>query len=151
MWAIRQSGDYSFIEVNRRLRHLYPEIIAETISGIERAGGTVFREAKSDLIRVNDEFTVSIVLARCEATASGSLRWNIRLDAGLSPDITVAIRMNRENDAALDYYFLPKIDVCFLRLRLSEFNGISLDAYRFDSLQHFFDLTARTNILEVSA
>ena len=36
------------------------------------------------------------------------------------------------------------------RLRLAEDNGISLDAYRFETLDAFFGLAARVELLEVA-
>ena len=36
------------------------------------------------------------------------------------------------------------------RIRLAEHNGISLDAYRFDSLEALFELAARAKLLEVA-
>ena len=60
---------------------------------------------------MNGEFTASLVVARCRRTESGSLRWSIRLDTGLAPDITVAARMDEENSLDPDYYLLPAIDI----------------------------------------
>ena len=67
-------------------------------------------------------------------TGAGSYRWLIRLDSGLAPDITVAVRMDADNRAALDYYLLPRIDMTFEKLLLAEDNGVSLDTYRFATL-----------------
>ena len=36
------------------------------------------------------------------------------------------------------------------QLRLAKQNGLSLDAYRFDSLDFFFDMAGRAKILEVA-
>jgi hypothetical protein len=36
------------------------------------------------------------------------------------------------------------------RVRLAEYNGVSLDAYRFDTLELFFDLAARVELMEVA-
>ncbi len=47
-----------------------------------------------------------IVLARARQKVDGSVRWLIRVDAGLRPDITVAVRMDAENRNPLDYYLL---------------------------------------------
>ena len=58
--------------------------------------------------------------------------------------------MDQPNQKALDYYLLPRIDMTAPRLRLAEDNGISLDAYRFDTLEAFFDLAARIRLLEVA-
>jgi len=142
--------DYSYQEINRYLRRLYPEIVEDAIRKIQALGGTVRREVQNDLLVVNDELTVSVVLARCQKTETGSLRWNIRLDTGLRPDITIAIRMDAENKKALDYYLLPSLDVENPKLRLAENNHLALDAYRFDDLQPFFLLTERVALPEAA-
>lgn len=135
--------DYRFIEINRALRALHADVVGQTIRGIEAAGGQVEMDRETDLLRVNQEFTASIVIARCFERPSGA-RWKIRFDAGLRPDITVAVRMDRSNDAALDYYLLPRIDLGQLtKLRLAQANSVLLDAYRFDSLEGLFYLSRR--------
>ena len=141
--------DYRYVEINRTLRRMHPQIIADTIAGIEKAGGRAKQDAVTDLLTVNDEFTASIVVVRCQTTAAGSLRWQIRFDVGLWPDITIAVRMDERNREPVDYYLLPRIDMTVPRLRLAQDNGISLDAYRFDSLEPLFGLAARTRLLEV--
>ena len=140
------SRDYDYIEINRVLRTMHPEVVAQTTDAIERLGGAVRRDPTTDLLTVNDEFTASIVISRSFQTPGGALRWKIRLDAGLHPDITVALRMNLNNRDVLDYYLLPRIDIAVATLRLREENGFSLDAYRFDSLDSFFYLAGRTRI-----
>jgi hypothetical protein len=142
--------DYQYIEINRTLRRMFPHIVADTIAGIVNVGGQVRKDPITDLLTINDEFTTSIVIIRCRETAAGSLRWHLRFDMGLRTDITIALRMNRSNKAPLDYYLLPRIDMTGDRLRLAEYNGISLDAYRFESLEALFDLAARAKLLEVA-
>jgi hypothetical protein len=56
------------------------------------------------------------------------------------------VRMDQANRQAYDYYLLPTIDISMPRLRLREENGFFLDAYRFDSLDSFFYLAARTQL-----
>ena len=73
------------------------------------------------------------------------MRWQIRFDTGLWPDITVAIRMDQPNRD-----LLPRIDMTEPRLRLAEDNGVSLDSYRFESLDAFYNLATRTDLLEVA-
>jgi DNA invertase Pin-like site-specific DNA recombinase len=141
--------DYSYIETNRSLRALHPGIVASAIAGIEKAGGRI-AQGDRGLLRLNDEFTVSIVLARCMETLTGSARWQIRLDTSLLPDITVAIRMDRSNTQILDYYLLPRLDMTVSRLRLAEANGVSIDCYRFESLDYLFELGARIHLQEVA-
>jgi hypothetical protein len=140
--------DYRYIEINRHLRRLYPGVITDTIARIEELGGAVVRSPVTDLLTINGEFTASLVLARCQQTKTGLLRWKIRLDTGLMPDLTVAIRMDSANREPLDYYLLPQLDMASSRLRLAEENGIMLDAYRFDSLDFFFGMAERMRITE---
>ena len=142
--------DYSFIEINRRLRQQYPEIIASTVRKLEDLGASATRDQSTDLLLINGELRVSIVLCRHLSTAAGSSRWIVRLDEGLRPDITIAIRMNASNDAPRDYYLLPAIDMTWENLRVAEDNGVYLDAYRFDSLDYFFGMAERCRIEEAA-
>ncbi len=142
--------DYRYVEVNRALRQMHPTVVTTTVAELERIGGRVARDPLTDLLSINGEFTTSIVIARCRETASGSLRWHIRFDTSLHPDLTIAVRMERQNLLVRDYYILPRIDLTVSRLRLAEHNGVSLDAYRFETLDTFFNLAARTKLLEVA-
>lgn len=139
----RPERDFRYIQINQRLRGLYPGIVQDVVARVEGAGGHA--EAPNDvgLIRVNDEFTLSIVIARCHETAAGAYRWRLHFDTVLAPDITVAVRMGPGNERALDYYLFPRIDLTEGRLRLAEENGFSIDAYRFDELRELFELAAR--------
>jgi DNA invertase Pin-like site-specific DNA recombinase len=135
--------DYRYLGINRELRRLYPGVVSEVTDGIRAAGGSVARDATTDLLTINSEFTASLVVVRCVQTAAGSLRWKIRIDTALKPDLTIAVRMNAENSQALDYYLLPRLDMHQAVLRLCEYNGLSLDAYRFDSLERLYKLATR--------
>ena len=138
--------DYEYVEINRVLRSMHAGVVTEAIKAIERLGGTVRTDPTTDLMTVNDEFTTSIVISRSCQLLNGGLRWKLRLDTGLRPDITVAIRMDEANRGVFDYYLLPSIDISMAKLRLREENGFFLDAYRFDSLDSFFYLAARTQV-----
>jgi DNA invertase Pin-like site-specific DNA recombinase len=136
--------DYRYIEVNRALRDMHPEIVANAIGEIRSAGGKVEQDPKTDLLRINEEFSASIVVVRCFQTPAGLLRWKVRLDTGLRPDITVAVRMDPDNRSARDHYLLPWIDVGQSpQLKLAEDNGLYFDAYRFDSMEPLFYLSRR--------
>ena len=138
--------DYGFLEINRLLRRLHPEIVQRAEAEIIAIGGHIQRDVASDLLRINDEFTVSIVLARCLINARGGGQWKIRLDTSLCPDITIAVRLDHQNGAALDYYLLPWLDLGPTQLRLRESNGVLLDGYRFDSLDMLYRMAARSRI-----
>lgn len=143
--------DYRYIEINRHLRRMHVDVVADTIRTIEDLGGTVERNPATDILRINNEFTASVVIARCQYTSAGSSRWKIRLDTGLTPDITVAIRMDSSNLTPLDYYLLPMFEMTTDHLRLADENGLMLDAFRFDTMEFFFAMTERIRIQEIAA
>ncbi|MBZ9797761.1 recombinase family protein [Mesorhizobium sp. ES1-4] len=142
--------DYRYLETNRALRRMHPNVVAEVIEGIKAAGGTVEQEPSTDILTVNHEFTTCIVVVRCFHTGAGSLRWKLRLDTALNPDLTVAIRMDPRNAQPRDYYLLPRLDMHTAVLRLCEHNGLSLDAYRFDTLETLYAMSQRTPIEEAA-
>ena len=143
--------DYRYVEINRALRRMHAEVVTEAITAIEAIGGVVSRDPATDLLTVNCEFTASIAIARCQHTQAGSKRWKIRLDTGLAPDLTVALRMDSANEAVLDYYLLPLSILDTNRIRLTEENGLMLDAFRFDTLDFFFAMAERSLISELAA
>jgi hypothetical protein len=140
--------DYGYIEINRNLRRMFPTVVEDMLRHIRDLGGSVRRELASGLVIINDEFSISLVIARCEETKAGSLRWTIRLETGLAPDITVAARMAPDNREIQDYYLLPSIDMNAAKLRLAEDNGLGLDIYRQDSLDRLYDLARRVPLRE---
>ncbi len=142
--------DFRFLEINRHLRKLHPQVISDVVDGLLRAGGEIARNPDTDLLTINDMVTASIVLARSRRTAAGSLRWAIRFDQGLLPDLTVAVRMDAANEAPLDYFIFPALDMSPGRLPLREENGIFVDAYRFDTLDFFFGIAAQVPIEEAA-
>lgn len=142
--------DYRYIEINRALRKFHSATVEETIRKIEKMGGIVRQDDPSEMLIINEELRASVVICRCHHTQNGSRRWNIRLDSGLLPDITIVVRMDADNEKPLDYYLLPALDIENPKLRLTDNNGLALDAYRFDELEPFFLLTERVTIWEVA-
>jgi len=138
--------DYAFLGINKRLRERYPVEINQIVTVIEEMGGLVEREKTTDLLIINREFNASLVIARCQSTAAGSLRWNVRFDTSLRPDITIVARMDEGNNKIHDFYLLPTRDVQKKRILLAQYNGAFWDSYRFDSLDFLFAMVRRTSI-----
>ncbi|MBN3812873.1 MULTISPECIES: recombinase family protein [Paraburkholderia] len=138
--------DYQYLEINRFLRRLHPEIVQETESKISEVGGEVSRDLATDMLRVNEEFSVSLVLSRCQVTASGQNRWKVRFDQSLLPDITVAVRLNEKNDAPLDYYLLPRLDFSHPGIRLGDCNPVEFESYRFETLEYLYTMAERARL-----
>ena len=125
---------------------MHQRVLNDAVEGIEGAGGYVSIDGATDLLTLNEEFTTSVVIARCFSIPTGARRWKVRIDASLRPDITLAIRMDHDNRDVLDYYLLPRIDISEPRLHLTEENGFMVDTYRCESIQAFYALAARTQI-----
>ena len=138
--------DYRFLEINRALRQMHPNVVAQTERRIADLGGQVSRDPATDMLAVNREFTASIVLARCNQLDSGSHRWRVRFDTSLQPDITVAVRLEPSNRTALDYYLLPRLDFNEARLSLTDHNSIEVESYRFETLDYLYAMAERARV-----
>ncbi|MGV3725073.1 recombinase family protein [Hydrogenophaga sp.] len=142
--------DYKYLEINRLLRTLHPDILNSTVANIEAMNGRVRWDEKTDLLHVNNEFTASIVLARCQLLERGRRFWKVRLDTSLNPDISVVVRLSPGNEDALDYYLLPRLDFGTSKIRLAEHNAMELESYRFDTLDYFYGMGAQTKLRRVA-
>ena len=138
--------DYEYLRINRALRKKHADVVEDTIRQLADLKASTERDERTDLLLVNGEFTASIVIARCRQTEAGHLRWLIRLEQKLAPDITIVVRMNPSNETALDYYLFPRLALDQWQLRLDEFNGAALDTYRFDTLDYFWFLAKRARV-----
>lgn len=138
--------DYRYIEANRFLRKLHPDIVEDTEHRIADLGGSVERDLATDILAINGEFSVSIVLARCQTSLSGRNRWKVRFDTSLLPDVTVAVRLDQQNTAPMDYYLLPHLDFSRQRINLAERNPAEFESYRFDTLDYLYGMAARAKL-----
>jgi DNA invertase Pin-like site-specific DNA recombinase len=142
--------DLSYIADNRHIRHMYPDVVASVVARIEQLHGTVSQDQETDLLTINGEVTASLVICRCTQTVGGQNRWKIQFDAGLRPDITIAVRLAANNRDVLDYFLIPALDVECPDIRLKDYNCVALETYRFDELEAFFLLTERVPLWEVA-
>ena len=138
--------DYRFLEINRALRRMHPEVVSQTERRIADLGGHVSRDPATEMLNVNREFSASIVLARCKTLDNGGRRWRVRFDTSLQPDITVAVRLDEANQQAIDYYLLPRLDLGAPRISLFEHNPIEFESYRFETLDYLYAMAERTRV-----
>lgn len=137
--------DYSFVEINRRLRSLYPSMVSDLIDRLGHVGAQVERFS-SDWLLINGQYSAAMVLSRCKSTVSGGLRWPVRIDGAVAPDITILVRMDPSNARPADFYLLPIMDLERPKFLLCEENGAHLDTYQFDSLDYFTEVSRRQRI-----
>ena len=86
------------------------------------------------------------MLSRCRQTPAGSLRWWIRINEQIAPDITILVRMDPSNEIASDFYLFPLMDLNEPKLLLCETNGAYLDTFQFDNLDYFTHLATREKL-----
>lgn len=138
--------DFTYVQVNRRIRQLYPHLLDDTIGRLEAVGASVATHQDTDHLLVNDEYTAAILISRCRQTAGGTTRWTMRLSDRKLPDITVLVRMDPVNEQPCDFYLLPLADIRMPTLRLGQYNAAYVDAYRCDTLDGFAQLALRARI-----
>lgn len=119
--------DYRYIAINQALRRMHPDVETAVVQGLSEVGLSICPTSFSGLVEVNAEFSLSVIIARCQRKPANSLRWRLRFETGLRPDITVAVRIDPGNQKPFDYYLLPHIDIACARLDLAENNRLKLD------------------------
>jgi hypothetical protein len=133
-----------------RLAACYAVTQREVLEGLKAQGSAAWQDLATDRVIVNDEISLSVVIVRCTPTPTGLLRWKIRFDTSQRPDITLVVRMDTNNLQPFDYYLFPRLDVAAERLRLAEDNDLTLDAYRFETLDFFYEIAAPVRIAEAA-
>lgn len=132
--------DYEYLAINRQLRAAHPHLMGDMIQDLQTMGAIVERDAESEVLVINGLYSASLYLARCRATAAGSLRWRFRVPSVRIADIHIVVRMDPSNEQPTDYYLLPTIDLDMPELKLTEFNGAAIDTFRFESLEFFLGM-----------
>ena len=142
--------DFAYVEVNRNLRRRHADLISSILDELLALGATVSVDSQTDLLKINSEYSASLILARCRETSAGNLRWHLRFDESLNPDIIIAARLKPGNEDIMDYYLMPRIDVLRERLNLKPHNSLIWDVYRFQNLNFFMELARRTRLEEAA-
>ncbi len=141
--------DYKYLEVNKYLRELHQDTIQNTIQSLIDCGAEIKLNEAQNLLMVNDMFSASLVISRCNALNNGKYRWKVRFDTILNPDITIAVRMKADNKMVLDYYLLPALDFKIPNIKLDEQNTDLLDSYRFENLDYLYEMAKCISIREL--
>ena len=138
--------DFEYIEINKRLRELHPNLLGDVVQDLETVGAIVDHDPESRLLTINETYTAAMCLSRCRQAAEQSPKWLVRFDREAAADITIVVRMDPANDMPSDYYLIPRLDIEWAKLSLSEHNGALIDTYRFDSLGFFRDMASCVSV-----
>ena len=142
--------NFEYIEINRRLRQAYPNLLGDVVQDLETVGATIEHDEQSNLMVINGLYSASMILSRCRQTATGAHRWLVRFGEKPMPDIMIVVRMDPANDQPSDYYLIPRLEVEWPKLLLHEHNGARIDTYRFDTLAFFLGLAKCARIEEAA-
>ncbi|WP_258524890.1 recombinase family protein [Serratia quinivorans] len=129
--------DYGYIQTNKMLRSKYIEIIKCIYNKIKLKNVEI---SDGKILVVNNYLKLSLILSRCRKTQCGNLRWIVKFDRSLNPDISIVVRMDSTNSTPVDYYILPSLDFLEQELRIRENNSMFLELYRFSDLNLFLDM-----------
>ncbi|TGQ04126.1 MULTISPECIES: recombinase family protein [unclassified Mesorhizobium] len=136
--------NWQFITSRERLASVRAQAIADLLDAIERTGGKATYHRGADLLRVNDEFTVAVEIARCRASDHGYPFWSMDTQRQSVADIFVLIRMRPGDLVIRDYLIAPASEIVG-KSQLAANNGAQLDTYLFSTLDPLVKLSARAS------
>ncbi|MFP8416569.1 recombinase family protein [Enterobacter hormaechei] len=135
--------DYSYLEIKKQIAEHNLSFIDTLVQDIYRYGGWGSIQEDGSLY-INDEFSISTHLIRCQRLSSGKLRWKIKFNMLHRYDCMIFPRLDSSNNTVVDYFIFPAIDILHSDLTLHENNGFILELYRFDDLSCLERLVKRT-------
>jgi len=74
--------DYRYVETNRELRKLHPDILREVLDGLRATGSDAWQDLQTDRVIVNGEFSLSVVVACGSACKKAPLSGVIGVQQG---------------------------------------------------------------------
>ncbi|MEI9406871.1 recombinase family protein [Mesorhizobium sp. Cs1330R2N1] len=140
------SANYRKLDVSNRLKQIRQHIVEDLISNIGKAGGSALYDPKTNLMRVNEEFSVAIWIARYRTIVTGYPRWIFRNRGLVGPDVTILIRMEPDHDTVRDFLIAPAHEARSAHRMLKADNGTRLDAFLFASLNPVVEMARRQSI-----
>ncbi|WP_292590631.1 recombinase family protein [Mesorhizobium sp.] len=139
------SANYRYFNVITQLHRRRLEIIQDLVAAIGKAGGLANYDSRTQLIRVNDEFTIAMWIARCRPSPYGYSHCPFHRRR-LTGDVSVLIRMLPDNLTVRDYLIAPVWEAERAAPMLSPNNGVRFDAFLFQSLDPLVEIARRAPI-----
>ncbi|WP_280952546.1 recombinase family protein [Mesorhizobium sp. WSM3859] len=140
------SANYRKLDVSNRLNQIRQQTIDDLMSNIAKAGGFARYDPKTKLMRVNDEFSVAIWIARRRIIVTGYPRWIFWNRGLVGPDVTILIRMKSDHQTVRDFLIAPVHEAQSAPRMLNANNGVRLDAFLFASLDPVVEMARREPI-----
>jgi DNA invertase Pin-like site-specific DNA recombinase len=94
----------------RSLDQIRARIIAELIARLQATGLSASREGRTSILQVSNGLRATIFVSRFVPTKTSEGYWVLRGRRQRQPDLTVTVRMARNNEDVADYFVLPTAD-----------------------------------------
>jgi hypothetical protein len=107
----------------------------ELLSAIQAAGRSAAFDAASGRVTIAPALTVSVLIARCQRLATGSLRWPVRHRIDPNARLTLLVRMREDNESFLDFHLLPNRPPLNSRLNFRKRRQAEIRPYRLTSIE----------------
>ncbi|MDX8521152.1 recombinase family protein [Mesorhizobium dulcispinae] len=136
--------NWQFIASKEPLAMVRMQEIETLLATIGNAGGKAIYDKENDLLRINDEFTVAIEIARCSTSDYGYPFWSLNTQRQSLADIFTLIRM-RPGDLVIRDYLIAPVPEIVGKSELRANNGAHLDTYLFPTLTPLARLAERAS------
>lgn len=139
--GLRPKRDLSLISIDGVVRRLRASVAEAVQEGILARGGSVERLRGRCRYLINGEITASICVARRIKRDRSTLRWLVKR-GGTDDDLTIMVMMDRHEERAACYYFLPA-DRIGPGLLVASNNPVHVEVFRSDDLEPLWRVCAR--------
>lgn len=120
-----------------RVNSAFDDLRVAVIAQIEASGATAKDAAHRSLLKINDHFTLRIVLLtpRLRLDRRGSRHWRLLVRTQMDHDLTLAARLDDTDFAILDYYLLPQFAFDGITVALGDSSWARYNSFRIASLK----------------
>ncbi|WP_292317333.1 recombinase family protein [Mesorhizobium sp.] len=140
------SANYHYFRVITQLLRRRMGIVEGLAAAVGQAGGLAIYDAKTQLLTINESFSVAVWIARGRSSPYGYSHWPFLKRRLLGADISVLIRVLPDNVTVRDYFIAPAWIAEQAPPMLSPNNGVRLDAFLFPSLEPLVAMARRVSI-----
>jgi DNA invertase Pin-like site-specific DNA recombinase len=123
--------DFDWVDRRNDFDEILKDTVADLAGGLEKAGLVARFEPGIDVLAINDQFAISLRIARCWRGSDRKPIWTILRRICLPKGHIIAIRLGEGNKSVLDYLLLPTGEMTRLKIRFMEAGLHRFDGRRF--------------------
>jgi DNA invertase Pin-like site-specific DNA recombinase len=121
------------------------KVAAEVEQLLVNSGATVTRDPQDLILKINGEFSIGIRVFRYVIRLGRRPFWHLQARLERDGDLTLLARLDKSNQAPMDYYLLPRGDAPS-NIAVYENRDHPLDRFRRPNLDYLVQLAGRTSI-----